>query len=216
MTAKVTNEEMQAMDTSGRKEREHEAHLCFQGYMDWLDLQPEGVVQQHKDRWGIKNEQVGGRAPGGKLLISEEILIQISDSAEYIANILGFPEPNETGIPEGLQEVADEIGTIHEICFKARFGKDWENSPTLTKEENEMEYDPKTIEEVPCGTFTLFAAEGQFLSKIKQLMEDLDLDLSLYFEGEEIAGFESLLGRHEQLTKINQIYIIQAKKNDRA
>ncbi len=136
MTEKTTNEDMQATDISGGKEREHEAHLCFQGYMDWLDLQPEEVVQQHKDRLGVKNEQVGGRGPGGKLLISEESLIQISDSAEYIANILGFPVPDETGIPEGLQEVADEIGTIYEICFKARFGKHWANSPKSTREEN--------------------------------------------------------------------------------
>lgn len=146
-------------------------------------------------------------APGGKLLISEESLIKISDSAEYIANILGFPEPNETGIPEGLQEVADEIGTIYEICFKARFGKD----STMNKGENEMNYDPETTETVLCGTFNLFNAEHQFLEKIKELMTDKDIQLG-YFECEEIAGFESLLARYDQQTEVHPTYLIQAKR----
>jgi hypothetical protein len=70
-----------------------------------------------------------------------------------------------------------------------------------------MMYDTKTTERVPCGEFTIFSAEHQFLRRIKELMADEDMELSLYMECEEVVGLESLLARYEQQAETHTTYL---------
>ncbi len=136
--------------------------------------------------------------------ISEKELEKIQEAADSIAEEFGFTEPDITGIPEGLQVVADEIGTIYQICFETLYGR----------KDKEMEYDQKTTEKVPCEEFTLFGAEHNFLKRIKGLMTDPEIELSLYLDGDEAIGLETLLSRYDQQAETHTAYLIRAKQSE--
>ena len=136
--------------------------------------------------------------------ISEKDLVKIQEAADSIAEEFGFTEPDISGIPDGLQGVADAIGTVYQICFETLYGR----------KDKEMEYDQKTTEKVPCEEFTLFGAEHNFLKRIKGLMTDPEIELSLYLDGDEAIGLETLLFRYNQLTEIHTAYLIRAKQSE--
>jgi len=141
----------------------------------------------------------------GTYPISEKDLVKIQEAADSIAEEFGFTEPDITGIPEGLQVVADEIGTIYQICFETLHSK---------RKEGEMNYDPRTTEKVPCEEFTLFGAEHNFLKRIKGLMTDPEIELSLYLDGDEAIGLETLLSRYDQQAETHTAYLIRAKQSE--